>query len=410
MMPVCLSPPAITLRLEMTKVWTACLASVAALGFAASTFGLTVVPTYDSSITDDPNGPAMIAAIHAAIDALQSSIADSFVVYMDFLNDPSVDLGENSTWIDSYSYQQYRAALRSSATDANDTNALSKLPNSPVDPVVGGADVILTLPLARHLGLDSGVGPDGFDSTIHLNMSLVNFSRPPTNSNDYDLQAVVAHEMDEVLGTSSGLPDSATISAMDLFRYTTNLERSYTTNGDNAYFSVDGTNLWARFNQASDGDYGDYWSATAYWAPPGMTPVPQVQDAFGDPGVVVNLGANELTMLDVVGWRLATGAPPKAPALSIAYGDAGQITLYWPANFGGFVLQESTNLETGAWVDSAAGAANPAPITIEGVQKFYRLNKQPPKLDDLAARIAAVGPNRITPLRLATHVLHTRKP
>src|SRR6202034_3292031 len=114
------------------------------------------------------------------------------------------------------------------------------------------------------LGLDSGEGPDGFDSTIHLNMPLMNFTRPPTNSNNRDLQSVVEHEMDEVLGTPSGLAEGGPIWAMDLFRYTLTLDRTYTTNGDDAYFSVDGTNLWARFNQEYFGDYGDWWSYTGY--------------------------------------------------------------------------------------------------------------------------------------------------
>jgi hypothetical protein len=144
-----------------------------------SAYSLTVVPTFDSSITKDPNGPAMIAGITAAIAALQDGIANNFTVYINYVNDPSVELGENTTWINNYAYSRYLAALRKSASDADDTNALRKLPNSSVDPVVGGADIVLPLPLARLLGLDSGEGPDGFDATVNLNMSLMNFTRPP---------------------------------------------------------------------------------------------------------------------------------------------------------------------------------------------------------------------------------------
>ena len=51
------------------------------------------------------------------------------------------------------------------------------------------------------------------------------------------------------------------------------------------------------FNQSGGGsDYGD-WATTA---------TPQVQDAFGSPGVDLNLGPNELESFDVVGYNLVT--------------------------------------------------------------------------------------------------------
>src|SRR5207247_4941127 len=48
--------------------------------------------------------------------------------------------------------------------------------------------------------------------------------------------------------------------------------RTFTTNDDDAYFSIDGADLLARFNQDSGGDYGDWWTAGVHQ--------PQVQDAF----------------------------------------------------------------------------------------------------------------------------------
>jgi hypothetical protein len=58
----------------------------------------------------------------------------------------------------------------------------------------------------------------------------------------------------------SQLPTTNEINPADLFRYTTNLVRTFTTTGDNAYFSPDGTNLLARYNMDPGGDYGDWWS------------------------------------------------------------------------------------------------------------------------------------------------------
>jgi hypothetical protein len=388
------------------------LSVVAACGLAVSAYSLTIVPTFDTSITNNPNGVAMQAAINAAIQVLQTNIADNFTVYVHFTNDPSVDLGQSSTWGGSYLYSDYLAALKSTAADANDTNAISQLPNSPTDPLIGGTNVHLTLALAVHLGLDTGTGPDGFDSTISLNTTIMNFSRPPTNSNNYDMQGTVAHELDEVLGTSSGLPNTNIVWAMDLFRYTTNLVRTFTTNGDNAYFSVDGTNLWARFNTDPGGDYADWWSVSAFWAPPGITPHPQVQDAFGNPGTVEDLGPNELAMLDAVGWTLTSPVPTTAPKLWMVNNGGGQFTLLWADSFSGYVLQESTNLVSGLWATSATGVTNPAAITVTGHQKFYRLyNPSPVVIPEVVrANVVPVKSKRIGPLELVTHVFRPSHP
>jgi hypothetical protein len=388
------------------------LSIIAACGIAGPASALTIIPTFDGSITNDPNGVAMQAAIKAAIQVLQTNIADNFTVYIHFTNDPSVDLGQSMTWGGSYLYSDYLAALKSTAADANDTNALSQLPNGPTDPLIGGTNLHLTLALARHLGLDTGEGPDGFDSTISLNTTLMNFTRPPANATNYDMEGTVTHEMDEVLGTSSGLPNTNIIWAMDLFRYTTNLVRTFTTNGDNAYFSVDGTNLWARFNTDPGGDYGDWWSSTgAFWAPPGITPHPQVQDAFGNQGTVEDLGPNELAMLDAVGWTLTSPVPATAPNLWIVNNGAGQITILWPDSFSGYGLQECTNLALGAWTASASGTANPAVITSTGSQKFYRLyNPSPVVIPEIARGIAPVQSKRTSVLELVTRVFKPGQP
>ena len=84
--------------------------------------------------------------------------------------------------------------------------------------------------------------------------------------------------------------------------------RSLTTNSSaTAYFSIDGgvTDL-VNFNQTAGADYAD-------WASSGT---PQVQDAFGTPGTTnVNVGTNELTALDVIGYNLNAVPEPSTYAL-----------------------------------------------------------------------------------------------
>jgi hypothetical protein len=398
----------------MQKILKALLSGFAALGIAASAHGLTIISTFDSSITNDPNGAAMMKAINAAVQVMQSNIADNFTVYIQFVNDTNVDLGQSLTYGNSYAYGDYLAALRSLASDANDTNALSKLPKSATDPVIGGNQIHLTLPLARWMGLDWGTGPGGVDSTISLNMPLMNFTRPATNSTNYDLQAVAEHEMDEVLGTSSGLPATSPIWAADLFRYTTNLTRTYITSGDNAYFSVNGTNLLARYNMDPSGDYGDWWSEDdIFWAPPGHMPVPQVQDAFADPGTFQDLGTNELALLDVIGWTLTGNHIPATARPSITYDASipGQISMSWPAYFDGFTLQESTSLAPGSWADS--GNTNiPAYFLTYDAPKFYRLSQKAGAMNSVPEPMVASQPLPPSPhqLELVTRVFRPRKP
>jgi len=350
-----------------------CLAAFA--GIAMPACGLTIVPTFDSSITGDPNGAAMMNAINAAVQVVESNILDNVIVNITFKADESVGLGESSTFGTDVSYASFLSALQTHANSANDTNALSTLPNSSTDPVIGGSQIHLTTPQGRLLGL---INHNGTDSTIKLKMSLMNLTRPPTDPNKYDLEQVTEHEMDEVLGISSALPNTSIVWPVDLFRYTTNLVRTFTTSGDDAYFSIDGVHLLARYNMDSGGDYGDWWSYNfpTNWSPiTGLTlNYPQVQDAFSGPGNAMDLGAAELTALDVVGWTLAattTSAP--RPTLAIVRSGASQYTLSWSNSFTGFVLQERTNLISGSWANSASGSANPAVIVSTDALKFYRL-------------------------------------
>lgn len=388
----------------MKNVLPKFLAGFAALGVAASAYGLTIIPTFDSSITGDPNGAAMMTAINGAISVLQSNLTDNVTVKITFKSDESVGLGESSTFGFNVAYSDFIAALISHAASTRDIIALGKLPSGPNDPVIGGTQIHVTTAQARLLGLSSY---SDTDSTISLKMSLMNFTRPPSNPDNYDLQQVTEHEMDEVLGISSHLPDTSYISPVDLFRYTTNLVRTFTVSGDDAYFSIDGTNLLARYNMNSGGDYGDWWS---FFFPSNWSPVtgvtlnyPQVQDAFSGPNVAIDIGAAELAALDVVGWTLAT-APTAPPPLSIVRNGANQFTLSWTNTANGYVLQERTNLIAGAWNFSVTGSTNPAVLTTAVSQTFYRLYKSGSGSAQPARNVVVTsvpqGPMTITTRRL----------
>jgi hypothetical protein len=379
------------------------LSCLAAFGIASSAYSLTIVPTFDSSITSDPNAAQMEVSINTAIQVMESNVIDNVTVNITFVNDGSVGLGQSQTYGSDFNYSDYIAALKTAATSANDRLALSKLPSGPNDPVIGYNQIHLTTAQARVLALDSSY--TGTDSTISFNMSLMNLTRPPGDPYKYDLISTAEHEMDEVLGISSDLPTTSEVWPVDLFRYTTNRVRTFTTSGDNAYFSIDGTNLIARYNMDPSGDYGDWWSITGVWAPPGVTPHAQVQDAFASPGDYQDLGVSELTALDVVGWTLSS----TTPTLTIVHSGANQFTFSWPTTSSGFVLQERTNLVSGSWVFSSTGSTNPAVIVSTAGQKFYRLYK-PETSSQSPAHNASVLSAAHGPYVVTTRVLHPAIP
>jgi hypothetical protein len=264
------------------------------------------------------------------------------------------------------------------------------------------------LPLLRALGFSANAS-GGTDSTISVNMSLINITRPPSDGTKYDLQAVVSHEMDEVLGTSSGVGQTF-IEPVDLFRYSSTAARTFTTSGDDAYFSLDaGATLLARYNQNSGGDYGDWWSAGAH------SPI-RVQDAFGTPGTAPDLGV-ELIVLDAIGWNLVSAAPGAAAQPVVQASLSGTtINLLWNSTTGrSYQLQYNTNLTQTNWVDlggpiTALGSTTATNDTITGVERFYRVQLLPlPPSPSVLGAVKTSQPVTVEgPFRVHKHVTHPR--
>jgi hypothetical protein len=114
-------------------------------------------------------------------------------------------------------------------------------------------------------------------------------------------------------GLDSASPDPL---PQDLFRYSSTGARSYTASGDDAYFSIDGTNRLVRCNQtAASGDYGDWWVAGSH--------TPRVQDASATNGKTPNPNV-ELIALDVIGYTLV---PLPTPLITSTTFSGTQLTL-----------------------------------------------------------------------------------
>ncbi len=285
---------------------------------------LVINPIFDSSITSNPNAAAMMTAINLAIAQEQGFVTNPVVVNILFKNVPD-GLGSSSTFYNNLSYSQYRTDLLSNPLlSANDIAALATLPSTAGNPVNGSGFVRLSLPLLRAIGETAlGTNFGDPDSTIGLNMSLMNLSRSgPQDSDKYDLQQVALHEIQEVLGSGgagSRLGGTGTaVGALDLYRYSGAGTRSYSQSAESSYFSINGglTNL-SFFNQVSGGDYGD-------WAETPPQAATQVQDAFSTPGKQLNLSLNEMVSIDVIGWNVTDSSitPTPLPATALLFGPA----------------------------------------------------------------------------------------
>jgi len=340
-------------------LFSPCLLALLLINVAGPAHGLVIQATFDSSITSDPNAATIESTINAAIAVYEAKFSDPITVTIKF-QEMTTGLGHSSWWYYEIPYRQFYTNLLADAKSSNDSIALAHLPASANNPVTGTNTIRVKTANLRAIGIsgmNSGL-EGGVDGIIGLNTAIMNLSRPPANLSKYDLMAVAEHEINEVLGLASALPGVTPPLPEDLFRYDSSGSRTFTTSGDNARFSIDGTTFLARFNQNSSGDYGDWWTAGAH--------TPQVQDAFLTAGATPDLGV-EVTALDVIGYD-------PSPRLAMTHGGAGQVIISWTPATPGFVLQQCTNLVTGLWINSITGSTNPVTVSATSVPgKYYRV-------------------------------------
>jgi hypothetical protein len=283
---------------------------------------LVILPTFDSSITNDPNAAVIENTINAAIQVYESTYSNPITVQIFFREGGG--LGSSITGLYDIGYQSFRSGLAANQAlsgQSDQATALAHLPNQANNPVTNNTDLIVSSADGRALGrntpgfLNSSGGSGGtFDGVITVNTSIT-FPPQPNNGSNYSLTAVTEHEIDEVLGTGADLPNPFNFGrgpvpyAEDLYRYDGSGNRSFTSATTTAFFSIDGTAKLVQYHNTNDGaDYGDWQNQAG---------TPRVQDAFGTPGATPSLGV-ELTVLDVLGYdRFSPG--PSAP--SSARGD-----------------------------------------------------------------------------------------
>lgn len=331
-------------------VWIAC-ACVPLIVAIPARANLVIDPTFDSSITSDPNSTGIENTIDAAIAIFESTYSTSITVPIYFQEGGG--LGESNFDYYSESYSTVYDALVT--TDANPAavagleaiggcTALQISQNTCRNPVTNTKYVDIKSADARALGIDIAPGciPTGsagdmecggatgtaYDGIISLNTSI---TYPPgsDNGSNYGLMSTVEHEIDEILGLGSSLPNTSASSGTvrflddnpapeDLFRYSAPGVLAGTVScpgsADTAYFSYNGSTVLSYFNNYCNGaDFGD-WESDPW--PNGFSA--QVQDAFAEPGAEPVYGPNEIAALSAIGYTTTAPEPGTWLLLSLA--------------------------------------------------------------------------------------------
>ena len=276
--------------------------------------GLTIHPTFDSSITGNPNAAAIQATINRAISVYESLFSDPITIQIRFryattgpdgTHLPQGTVSQSDTGLYILPWNTFVSALRADAKTNNDNVANATLPGSALSTNMrpssaNGRAVGLNTPPAMFA--DGTVGQGGpYDGIVTLNSSKpFQFSRP-VNANSFDAQRLTEHEIDEVIGLGSHLGhNSNDLRPQDLFSWSSAGHRNTTSSGAR-YFSINNgmTNI-VGFNQDPGADFGDWLSEPC----PQTHPYPQ--NAFSCVGQSSDIAASspEGINLDVIGYDL----------------------------------------------------------------------------------------------------------
>ena len=324
-------------------------------------------------------------------DTFTNANADIYVQY------GTTGLGSSEYYFNFVTYSQYKNAYDGIANmSAIQQSADTELTN--YDGAPYGSDYVWIQPaLAGALGIagdlsggaGTGIAPDGSACTLNTPLcfnAIVTVTNDPGTTlyyddqggtepaDAYDFYAVVSHETDEVLGTSSCVStqntplsdacdgatgDTGGPSVVDLFRYSapgTLVLNSSLSTADGAYFSYDGGNTagamgsggQAKYYNAQDNgdDYADFVASS-----PDCGTNQAIQDATGCPGEdagqnILNDGGAEVNILTAIGYGIP--AADTAAALTSPASDStlsgSQVTFSWSTGSGatGYILRLGT--------------------------------------------------------------------
>ncbi|HZV35629.1 MAG TPA: NF038122 family metalloprotease [Verrucomicrobiae bacterium] len=312
-----------------------------------STRALTIIPTFDSTVTNQPNAQQIEAAYSNAIQTLETLYTNSASVNITvYWGSPSLGQSQTSL-VGNPTYSQLVGEIKGAAKTPYASNAVASLPVS--DPVTGSHVFWIPNGEAKALGfIPNDNNEDGavyFESDVTWTFSQTNRAV----SGAYDFIAVAQHETSEVLGRSSDLGSnpSGGFIPFDLFHFSANGVRTFVPNLSGAYFSINnGATVLKYFSTSYDPQ--DWLNGS------GPSDAYNASLAQGQEGP---LSFADLVALDILGYQLHFTAP-RVSQTRLANGNF-QLTFNSVTGLN-FQVQASTNLPSGAWTTLGAPVESPA--------------------------------------------------
>ena len=296
----------------------------------------TVISYYDSVFTN----VNVTLNVDFAYGEKYLSNTNSAITYQPMANaTPSgtFGLGASEYELQSSSYSTLLNLLQTK-DDSLQSSAYSTLPAASSNPFASDT-LELSTAQAKALGIAPTSSLAGYDGVIGIisneELQAGGFSADwtkaaPSNGSQFYMVGSIEHELSEVMGRFSDDGRGGQYTLMDMFRYSAPGVRQ-TTNGNPAYFSIDnGNHVYYYWNNPAlaSGDLGD-WAASG---PGGADPTgPDSYLNNSSPGVVNEVSAYDLDLMNVLGWNLAPldTSPPSvvvdAP-LTVTVGGSGGIT------------------------------------------------------------------------------------
>lgn len=297
---------------------------------------VTIIPTFDSSITGSANAAAIEGAINAAIGTIDSlySNAGTIGILFDASSTPSF-LGQSQTADLAINYSGY-AALLGNASAQQPTNTVlasavqylgsGNVPGPGGNVFVTSADARLALGLTGVTGcFDSGGNFNGACGQSYFGVVTLSTYYPLTYtttpvSGAYSATSVMEHEIDEILGgggqgslLNAIIDGNTSLSqdrgVLDFYRYAAPGVPCFSDTCSSAYLSVNGgTTSIVAFNQNASDDLGDF-------GPSGY-----VQSAGATPGNVpaYTTASPEVAMMESIGYDGTVPEPASATLLAPA--------------------------------------------------------------------------------------------
>jgi hypothetical protein len=322
---------------------------ILALACAAPSRALTIVPTFDASITNLPNAAAVEAAINQVAQTYRM-FSNPAKVSIDFqLGDLGGPGGASLTtlYVSAYSdYEGLALALDAAAHPWNHVLATAQANlafGNSADFIVSTSANFRAL---GYIGTDGLLGSDGFndgtfDGIVLLDAASVQAGlytfTPSVGPGQFSGLDVLYHEVDEVLGiggdgsflnfVANGV-DFDAIGPLDPYRYDyfTGL-KSYTTDPNTiSYFSVDGGNTRiAPFNQINPpGFFGDYGDWGRFACDDGLNSIQEWAGCSGEPYLPFTSDGWESTALQSIGYNMVP-EPGTWALLILGLGAAGAV-------------------------------------------------------------------------------------